>query len=246
MNRNFFVSLQKCNFMIYLKHVILALLFLMSNVLFAQDANPTVSFRNPDTKEDVEMAPGEDQSAPAPLPLKLFGNLEDYKGWNANCEWTIEKVGQKETTQILDRFEENTTFTLTQSGTYHIKFMVTFTKQDEEDIVYESDVFTVSVSESKLSCPDGFSPNGDNINDVFKITYQSIISMKGSIFNRWGQRVYSFDLSNVDNGWDGKQGGKYVKDGVYYLNLEAVGSDGIKYDIKKAINVLKGFREYDK
>ena len=50
-------------------------------------------------------------------------------------------------------------------------------------------------------------------------------------------------LEDIDNGWDGRHGGKYVKDGVYFLNINAVGSDGIKYKIKKAINVLKGFNE---
>ena len=77
------------------------------------------------------------------------------------------------------------------------------------------------------------------------MTYQSIVQMSGVIVNRWGQKVYSFDLSNVDKGWDGRQNGKYVKDGVYFLHLKATGSDGTKYDIKKAINVLKGWKDYD-
>jgi hypothetical protein len=34
-----------------------------------------------------------------------------------------------------------------------------------------------------------------------------------------------------------------VSDGVYLLYLDAQGSDGIKYKIKKAISVLKQFRE---
>ena len=43
--------------------------------------------------------------------------------------------------------------------------------------------------------------------------------------------------------WDGKHNGKYVKDGVYFLNLYGLGSDGIEYKFKKAVNVLKGFSE---
>ena len=37
--------------------------------------------------------------------------------------------------------------------------------------------------------------------------------------------------------------GKPVKDGAYLIYLDAIGSDGLHYKIKKTINVLKGFRE---
>ena len=150
-----------------------------------------------------------------------------------------------ESKPLVDRFDETTSFTLTSSGAYGVKLYITFTDGDGEEVEYESEAFTISITESKLSCPDGFSPNDDKINDVFEVEYQSIVKMKGVIFNRWGQKVYEFDLSNVDQGWDGRQNGRYVKDGVYFLNLQAVGSDGIKYDIKKAINIMKGLRDYD-
>lgn len=231
---------------------LIAFLFNSSTLLNAQTAYPTVSYtiieteNNEVTTTDVEMNPGEEQTANAPLTIKMFANLDDYVGWDAKCEWRLydSKEGEKKT--IMNRFEENTTYTLEKAGTYNIKLYVTFSQTDEEDIEYESDVFQITITESKLSCPDGFSPNGDTKNDVFYVTHQSIVKMKGVIVNRWGQKVYSFDLSNVDQGWDGRQnGGSIVKDGVYFLNLQATGSDGVKYNIRKAINVLTGYREYD-
>lgn len=211
----------------------------------AQTAEPTVTFHDVENDADVEMSPGESQTAQAPLEIKMQANLSDYDGWEARCEWRLYDQKEGEDKPVMDRHEQNTTYTLTRSGAYGLKLYVTFVGQDGDEDEYESEPFTISISESKLSCPDGFSPNDDGINDVFKVTYQSIIKMKGIFFNRWGQKVYEFDLSNVDQGWDGRQNGKYVKDGVYFLNLQAVGSDGIKYDIKKAVNVLKGWREYD-
>lgn len=211
----------------------------------AQTANPTVVFYSADEGADVEMSPGDEQSASAPLSIKMYANLEENEGWNATCEWKLYSASETETKSILDRYEENTSYTMEQSGGYCIKLYVTFTNSDNDTIEYESEIFQLSITTSKLSCPDGFSPNGDGINDVFKVTYQSIISMQGSIFNRWGQKIYSFNLSNVDKGWDGMYNGKYVKDGVYFLNLQATGSDGVKYNIKKAINVMKGLRDYD-
>ena len=38
-----------------------------------------------------------------------------------------------------------------------------------------------------------------------------------------------------------KVNGKFVKDGVYFLHVNAKGSDGRDFNIKKAINVLTGY-----
>lgn len=220
------------------------ILFAMNS--FAQTAEPTVVFYSTENEADVEMSPGDEQSTPAPLEIKMYANLQDNIGWTATCEWKLYSSTSTEDKSLLDRFEENTSYTLEQSGSYYIKLYVTFTNSDGDEETYESELFKISITTSKLSCPDGFSPNGDGINDIFKVTYQSIIKMNGTFFNRWGQEIYSFNLSNVDQGWDGKQNNRYVKDGVYFLNLQAVGSDGVKYNIKKAVNVLKGLRDYDK
>ena len=75
--------------------------------------------------------------------------------------------------------------------------------------------------------------------------YESLVKVSGVIVNRWGKKMHTFTLENLADGWDGKQGGEPVKDGVYFLNLDAVGSDGLHYRIKKAINVLKGTKEVE-
>jgi gliding motility-associated-like protein len=114
-----------------------------------------------------------------------------------------------------------------------------------DTVEHQSEQMTITISESSFSCPNAFSPNGDGINDVFKFNYKSIIKFEAVIFNRWGQKIHTLNMDDIDEGWDGRQGGNYVKDGVYFININAVGSDGIKYEIKKAINVLKGFKETD-
>ena len=113
---------------------------------------------------------------------------------------------------------------------------------------------TIVISESELKCPNAFSPNDDGKNDVLRISCKSIVKLSASIFNRWGKKMASKELSNLTDGymengtfyinlWDGRYGGKYVNDGVYFLNLYAKGSDGVEYKEKKAINVIKGFNE---
>lgn len=243
--------MKRCNSLTRVWLSVFAFVFLGMSA-FAQTAYPTIAYtvtetvNNEISTTDVEMNPGDDQVANAPLTIKMFANLDENVGWESKCEWKIYDPKDGESKPLLNRFEENTTYTLEKAGAYNIKFYVTFSKADEEDFEYESDVFKITITESQLSCPDGFSPNGDGKNDVFYVKHQSIVKMRGVIANRWGQKVYSFDLSNVDKGWDGRQNnGSIVKDGVYFLSLQAEGSDGVKYNIRKAVNVLKGFREYD-
>lgn len=53
-----------------------------------------------------------------------------------------------------------------------------------------------------LLMPSAFTPNGDKINDVFRIPPNTSFKLKDfSVYNRWGQRV--FFTSDINKGWDG-------------------------------------------
>ena len=62
-----------------------------------------------------------------------------------------------------------------------------------------------------------------------------------TIFNRWGQKLYSWD--DPAGGWDGKFHGKDVAQGVYYVLVKAKGADGRNYHIKRDVNLLRGYSE---
>jgi len=101
----------------------------------------------------------------------------------------------------------------------------------------------VAVSESKLEMPNAFSPNGDGFNDVYKAKegWKSIVEFEAWILNRWGQVL--FHWNNPDEGWDGTQNGRPVKDGVYFVRVKARGADGRDYDIRRDVNLLRGYTE---
>ena len=216
-------------------------------------AAPYVSFYSIDEEDTMRVTPGESQTAQAPLLITLTGNVGNPDNYNYICEWRIWSTADNgsELNPLVTRFEQNTTYTLTKSGGYGIKLYVTFSL-DNDTIEYESDPINIVISESKLTCPDGFSPNNDSINDYYRITAQSIVKLDAQFFNRWGLEMHSATLETAMHVegepnklilWDGKHNGKVVSDGVYLLHLDALGSDGIKYKIKKSINVLTGFRE---
>ncbi len=228
---------------IYNKFILIIFVWLLGINAQAQNAEPTISFYSIDEEADITMTEGEANTCQAPLDITCTANVEPLEGYTHLCEWRIFNTDQGENNPLLTRFEENTSYTMTAAGSYGIKLYISFMKQGNDTLVYESDVFSITISESSLTCPNGFSPNGDGINDVLNITYQSIVKFEAVIFNRWGQKLHTMDSSNINEGWDGRQGGKYVKDGVYFININAVGSDGVEYKIKQAINVLKGFRD---
>lgn len=72
-------------------------------------------------------------------------------------------------------------------------------------------------------------PNGDGINDYLEFEAQSLRSMRGVIFNRWGEKIYEWTWNEEDQEpnpgwWDGKlSSGQDAPPGVYYYLLEAIG-----------------------
>ncbi|MFM7299637.1 MAG: gliding motility-associated C-terminal domain-containing protein, partial [Crocinitomicaceae bacterium] len=66
--------------------------------------------------------------------------------------------------------------------------------------------------------PNSFSPNNDNINDVFYGNFIGMKSIEISIFNRWGELIYSSE--NLDFSWDGTFKDKQVPIGTYTWMLK--------------------------
>ena len=92
---------------------------------------------------------------------------------------------------------------------------------------------------ANLEVPNAFSPNNDGVNDVFLVKHKSLIQFDATVFNRWGKEIYHWGLDNIDRGWDGTFRGKQVPEGVYFIVIKAKGSDGVIYDIKSDINILR-------
>ncbi|WP_018617626.1 gliding motility-associated C-terminal domain-containing protein [Spirosoma luteum] len=82
--------------------------------------------------------------------------------------------------------------------------------------------------------PEGFSPNGDGVNDLFVIQHVPVgVRVQLGIYNRWGNLVYQHE--DYKNDWDGRanQGirtpdtGQTLPDGTYYYQVRL--SDGREF-----------------
>jgi gliding motility-associated-like protein len=78
---------------------------------------------------------------------------------------------------------------------------------------------------TQLEIPNAFSPNGDGINDHFKIRVTGYFKSDGlKIFNRWGQLI--FETKDLGNEWDGTIKGNPLPIGTYYWVIEGIDVEG--------------------
>jgi gliding motility-associated-like protein len=89
-----------------------------------------------------------------------------------------------------------------------------------------------------ISVPNIFTPNGDEINDVWKPSVHGATSFECTIYNRYGVLVYEF-VSAQDK-WDGHTtAGLACVEGTYYYILKATDSANKSYDLKGYIQLIK-------
>ena len=196
--------------------------------------SPSATYINDDGNETETTS---DFAGQAPLSVTFRANPNDMGDYDPIYEWHFQKDGEE--TEMMVRYEEDTEYTFTESGTFIVTLKAKVSAESDE---LPTNPIKVTVSESKLSFPNAFSPNGDEKNPTFKAKeYQSIVEFHAYIFNRWGQKLYEW--TDPAGEWDGTYNGKVVKDGTYFLLVRAKGADGREYNIRKDVNVLTGFTE---
>ena len=167
-------------------------------------------------------------SAPAEITFTAYPtDAVAYREWQMSTDSGFETV---ERSFIDDVYQE----TFNEEGTFYVRYIA---KNSDGTCDAVSDVYTVTIGESLLVCPNAFSPQGSpGVNDEWKVQYKSLISFKCWIYNRWGVQVC--ELTDASQGWDGKYKGKYVQSGTYYYVIQAVGADGKEYNRKGNINII--------
>ena len=196
----------------------------------------------------------------APLTVTFMANPTDTIDYTVLYEWEIMQIKNGEEILLAKRNEENTTYSFTEGGTdvsYRITLYFTYTHRDSGFTGEgEAEPITFSLRGSSIHLYNAFSPNGDGTNDVYRVKTQSLLSFRMKIFNRWGQEIVSGDQNTLSTEhkdgytyyvcWDGTYHGKVVEDGVYFILIEATGSDGIKYARRGDINILTKSRKEEK
>ena len=102
----------------------------------------------------------------------------------------------------------------------------TLTVWDENGCSQSAEIEVIVESIRKVALPNIFTPNGDNLNDLFRVYGGKGVKLIRSfnVFNRWGDLVYSdANIPEADfdtRGWDGTWNGKPLNPDVFVYVIE--------------------------
>lgn len=100
------------------------------------------------------------------------------------------------------------------SNNYNVQAIVNPLTPCADTIDYVLDLSNIS-SLDNLFLPNSFTPNGDIVNDVYRLENISCDDISISIYNRWGTLVFKSD--NATKAWNGKYNGHDLPQGVYVI-----------------------------
>lgn len=91
--------------------------------------------------------------------------------------------------------------------------------------------------EPEIFIPNAFTPDNDGVNDVLFVRGNSINKLFMTIYDRWGQQV--FTAEDLKQGWDGTFKGKEAGAGVYVYYVEATCFGGFSFFKKGNITLMR-------
>ncbi len=158
-------------------------------------------------------------------PIRLAGSIDSdnsidlnwstYTGWvNGVSDYTVEKYdGQGVPLQTFNvgtatTLEDNTSDPINQLYVYVVK-----ADANDPGLGQAVSNEVTVIKEPHLFYPKAFTPNGDNLNDVFTVFGEYIVDFEMKIFNRWGELL--FTTSAIEQGWDGRFKGTVQTEGTY-------------------------------
>jgi gliding motility-associated-like protein len=116
-------------------------------------------------------------------------------------------------------------------GTYSVKISAFDSNSNKIDSVNYSYQIKKSTEPCLINVYNGFSPNGDGINDNWVIDNIENFSVNSvSIFNRWGNKVWNTNnYNNNNNFWDGNHSnGSILTSGTYFYIIDVDNGKAIK------------------
>ena len=199
--------------------------------------------RNCKTDTSITILEPEELIISFPSGSNLSLNLEDELYLDENYIEILNNQGDYEVTWIPS-FEgtlsctdcENPVATPFNTISYNIIVIDENNCVDQENLVINVNKYRV------VSVPRGFSPNGDNINDMLLIHGKNgTIVNTFQVFDRYGTMLfekYDFEI-NDQIGWDGLFKGKEMPAGAYLWNANVTYIDGLSEKHEGITNLIR-------
>ncbi|MEO1518287.1 MAG: gliding motility-associated C-terminal domain-containing protein [Bacteroidota bacterium] len=115
---------------------------------------------------------------------------------------------------------------------------------DENDCIAEDEINVVVRNDFKVYIPNAFSPDGNNVNDVFMIFSDESVAKVHElrIYSRWGSQLFEvqdFLPNDPQYGWDGSYKGQTMNPGVYVYYALIEFKDGNTKQFKGSVTLVK-------
>lgn len=88
-----------------------------------------------------------------------------------------------------------------------------------------------------LWAPNAFTPNGDDVNDIFYVYGKNIKDFHLIIADRWGEKI--FESTSLSLGWDGTYQGKLLNPGVFVYSAHVIFMNGEEKREKGSVTLLR-------
>ncbi len=139
--------------------------------------------------------------------------------FNSNTQWTSS--------------QQNPSFTYPEPGNYLVTLLVTSDKGCKDTV---SKTLTVEDNYA-IYIPNTFTPDMDNLNDIFIPKGHGIKKYEMMIFNRWGEKL--FQTKSIDQGWDGTYHGSECKVDTYVWKINLITINGKGKELTGNINLIR-------
>lgn len=163
-------------------------------------------------------------------PIQLTGRVTSdntivldwsrYEGWTAGVGlYDVQKYSPEGT--LLETISAGTSLTITDDDddpTYQrLRYVVIAYAIDGTNVPSSSNEIWIT-KRSNIHYPTAFTPNGDGLNDSFRVYGQFVDAFEINIFNRWGELI--FNGTSLEQGWDGTFNGNPMPESMYTFIAE--------------------------
>ena len=111
--------------------------------------------------------------------------------------------------------------------------------QSEAQIVFDI-ADCQPLPECEVMIPNTFSPNGDGVNDGFRVYFQDACTPSSfalEVYNRWGSLVFQSEDPNAS--WDGRYRGRLHPQDVLVYFCRLTFPDGEVYEAKGDVTLIR-------
>jgi len=153
-----------------------------------------------------------------------------YERWfNSIDKYSIQVRTYDNNFSSIANISPNTDLTFTDLNFFPPNFRYNSDKVEKCYRIAASKVDGTAISYSNTVCipyeplmfiPTAFSPNGDGLNDIYRVTGIGLEKLTITVYNRWGEKVFQGE------NWDGLVNGVPAPLGVYSVITRAFSRNG--------------------